>query len=70
MNVPQTLIDKLWASHEIVCRADGEALLWVDRHFVHVLSSIRLGEANIEADAEPACSASETARIHAGINTY
>src|SRR5215470_1511251 len=35
MNQPQTLIDKLWAAHEIVCREDGEALLWVDRHFVH-----------------------------------
>ena len=35
MNEPQTLFDKLWAAHEIVCRDDGEALLWVDRHFVH-----------------------------------
>ncbi len=32
---PQTLFDKLWARHVIVERADGEALLWVDRHFVH-----------------------------------
>ena len=30
-----TLFDKLWAAHEIVRRDDGEALLWVDRHFVH-----------------------------------
>ena len=35
MREPRTLIDKLWAAHEIVCREDGEALLWVDRHFVH-----------------------------------
>jgi len=35
MPAPQTLIDKLWASHEIVCREDGESLLFVDRHFVH-----------------------------------
>jgi 3-isopropylmalate/(R)-2-methylmalate dehydratase large subunit len=35
MNQPKTLIDKLWATHEIVCREDGEALLWVDRHYVH-----------------------------------
>ena len=35
MNEPQTLIDKLWAAHEIVQREDGEALLWVDRHYVH-----------------------------------
>ena len=35
MTQPQTLIDKLWAAHEIVCRDDGETLLWVDRHYVH-----------------------------------
>jgi 3-isopropylmalate/(R)-2-methylmalate dehydratase large subunit len=35
MNQPQTLIDKLWATHEIVRREDGETLLWVDRHYVH-----------------------------------
>ena len=31
----QTLFDKIWARHEIVCREDGESLLWVDRHYVH-----------------------------------
>src|SRR5664279_641946 len=35
MNQPQTNIDKLWATHEIVCREDGQSLLWVDRHYVH-----------------------------------
>ena len=30
-----TLFDKLWQSHEIVRREDGQSLLWVDRHFVH-----------------------------------
>jgi 3-isopropylmalate/(R)-2-methylmalate dehydratase large subunit len=35
MSRPQTLIDKLWAAHEIVCREDGQSLLWVDRHYVH-----------------------------------
>src|SRR6266849_5374294 len=35
MNEPQTLVDKLWAAHEIVRREDGEALLWVDRNYVH-----------------------------------
>jgi 3-isopropylmalate/(R)-2-methylmalate dehydratase large subunit len=35
MSEPQTLIDKLWAAHEIARREDGAALLWVDRHFVH-----------------------------------
>jgi len=35
MSGPQTLIDKLWAAHEIARREDGAALLWVDRHYVH-----------------------------------
>ena len=35
MNKPQTLIDKLWAAHEVVRREGGDSLLWVDRHFVH-----------------------------------
>ena len=30
-----TLFDKLWSAHEIVRRDDGEALLFVDRHYVH-----------------------------------
>src|SRR5918995_1430449 len=32
---PKTLFDKLWDSHAIVSREDGQTLLWVDRHFVH-----------------------------------
>src|SRR5947209_14440183 len=35
MSEPLTLFDKLWAAHEIVRRDDDEALLWVDRHYVH-----------------------------------
>ena len=35
MSNSQTLIDKLWAMHEIVRRDDGASLLWVDRHYVH-----------------------------------
>ncbi len=35
MTEAQTLIDKLWATHEIVRREDGDSLLWVDRHYVH-----------------------------------
>ncbi len=30
-----TLLDKLWAAHEIRRDADGTSLLWVDRHLVH-----------------------------------
>jgi 3-isopropylmalate/(R)-2-methylmalate dehydratase large subunit len=35
MSEPQTIIDKIWAAHEIVRRPDGESLMWVDRHYVH-----------------------------------
>ena len=35
MTEPLTLIDRLWAVHEIVRREDGATLLWVDRHYVH-----------------------------------
>ena len=35
MSEPRTLIDRLWAAHEIVRREDGAALLWVDRHYIH-----------------------------------
>ncbi len=35
MNAPRTLFDKVWDAHVVVTREDGEALLWVDRHFVH-----------------------------------
>jgi 3-isopropylmalate/(R)-2-methylmalate dehydratase large subunit len=31
----RTLFDKLWQSHVVAEREDGEALLWVDRHYVH-----------------------------------
>ena len=30
-----TLLDRLWAAHEIHRREDGASLLWVDRHLVH-----------------------------------
>lgn len=35
MNRNRTLLDKLWAAHEIFEREDGVSLLWVDRHLVH-----------------------------------
>jgi 3-isopropylmalate/(R)-2-methylmalate dehydratase large subunit len=31
----RTLFDKLWDSHVVATREDGESLLWVDRHFLH-----------------------------------
>ncbi|MFK7836311.1 MAG: 3-isopropylmalate dehydratase large subunit [Sulfitobacter sp.] len=35
MSSPQTLLDKLWAAHEILQSNEGTSLLWVDRHLVH-----------------------------------
>ncbi len=32
---PRSLFDKLWNSHVVVERPSGDALLWIDRHFVH-----------------------------------
>jgi len=55
MNQPQTIIDKLWRSHEVVRRDDGESLLWVDRHYVHEGSFhafAKLGECSAKV-AEP-----------------
>src|SRR3569832_2180973 len=55
MSKPETLVDKLWAAHEIVRREDGESLLWVDRHYVHEGSfhaSGKLAERGVPA-AEP-----------------
>ena len=33
--MPQTLFEKIWDRHVIVRRGDSEALLHVDRNFVH-----------------------------------
>ena len=35
MNEPRTLVDRLWAAHEIARQEAGAALLWVDRHYIH-----------------------------------
>lgn len=35
MTTARTMLDKLWAAHEILRREDGVSLLWVDRHLVH-----------------------------------
>jgi 3-isopropylmalate/(R)-2-methylmalate dehydratase large subunit len=51
MSKPQTLLDKLWATHEILRRDDGVSLLWVDRHLVHEGS--HHGFANLAARGVP-----------------
>ncbi len=37
--MPQTLYDKLWQSHVVRTEADGTALLYIDRHLVHEVTS-------------------------------
>jgi 3-isopropylmalate/(R)-2-methylmalate dehydratase large subunit len=32
---PATIIDKLWDSHAVMTREDGQTLLFIDRHYVH-----------------------------------
>jgi 3-isopropylmalate/(R)-2-methylmalate dehydratase large subunit len=55
MSGMSTLFDKLWAAHEIARRDDGEALLWVDRHYVHEGSFNAFGQLKARAAgiAEP-----------------
>ncbi len=36
---PQTLYDKLWSSHVVRQESDGTALLYIDRHLVHEVTS-------------------------------
>ncbi len=36
---PQTLYDKLWSSHLVHAEDDGTALLYIDRHLVHEVTS-------------------------------
>jgi 3-isopropylmalate/(R)-2-methylmalate dehydratase large subunit len=36
---PQTLYDKLWSSHVVHVEDDGTALLYIDRHLVHEVTS-------------------------------
>ena len=37
--MPQTLYDKLWESHVVLTEEDGTALLYIDRHLVHEVTS-------------------------------
>lgn len=39
MDLPTTLYDKLWTAHVVKDYGDGEALLYVDRHILHEVST-------------------------------
>ena len=49
---PQTLFDKLWQRHLVEQTADGEALLYVDRHLVYEVTSPQASRA---CALPPAC---------------
>lgn len=38
-NSPQTLYDKLWQSHVVLDQGDGSALIYIDRHLLHEVTS-------------------------------
>jgi 3-isopropylmalate/(R)-2-methylmalate dehydratase large subunit len=38
-SAPVTLFDKLWSAHVVAPQADDRALLWIDRHVLHEVTS-------------------------------
>jgi 3-isopropylmalate/(R)-2-methylmalate dehydratase large subunit len=50
---PQTLYDKLWASHLVHVEDDGTALLYIDRHLVHEVTSAQAYEGLRAAGRKP-----------------
>ena len=49
----QTLYDKLWASHVVHTEDDGTALLYIDRHLVHEVTSAQAYEGLRNAGRRP-----------------
>jgi len=49
----QTLYDKLWASHLVHVEPDGTALLYIDRHLVHEVTSAQAYEGLTTAGRKP-----------------
>ncbi len=43
-DLPATLFDKLWTSHVVATREDGESLIFIDRHFLHEGSHHAFGQ--------------------------
>src|SRR4051812_42334049 len=50
---PTTLYDKLWASHVVHTEDDGTALLYIDRHLVHEVTSAQAYEGLRAAGRKP-----------------
>ena len=53
MNKAKTLYDKLWDDHVVRSEADGTALLYIDRHLVHEVTSPQAFEGLRIADRRP-----------------
>jgi 3-isopropylmalate/(R)-2-methylmalate dehydratase large subunit len=51
--MPQTLYDKLWDSHVVHVEPDGTALLYIDRHLVHEVTSAQAYEGLRDAHRKP-----------------
>ncbi len=51
--MPQTLYDKLWDSHVVHVDDDGTALLYIDRHLVHEVTSAQAYEGLKVAGRKP-----------------
>jgi 3-isopropylmalate/(R)-2-methylmalate dehydratase large subunit len=51
--MPQTLYDKLWDSHVVHVEDDGTALLYIDRHLVHEVTSAQAYEGLRVAGRKP-----------------
>jgi 3-isopropylmalate/(R)-2-methylmalate dehydratase large subunit len=51
--MPQTLYDKLWQNHVVHEEADGTALLYIDRHLVHEVTSPQAFEGLKRAGRKP-----------------
>src|SRR3989442_1967680 len=51
--MPQTLYDKLWDSHLVHVEDDGTALLYIDRHLVHEVTSAQAYEGLRAAGRKP-----------------
>src|SRR3982751_572189 len=51
--MPQTLYDKLWDSHLVHTEDDGTALLYIDRHLVHEVTSAQAYEGLRAAGRQP-----------------
>jgi 3-isopropylmalate/(R)-2-methylmalate dehydratase large subunit len=51
--IPQTLYDKLWNEHVVHSEADGTALIYIDRHLLHEVTSPQAFEGLAVAGRKP-----------------